>query len=542
MNVLGVYDGHDANAALINDTSIIAAAQEERFRRIKHFYGFPSESIKFVLRHAGLKPSDIKYVAYPSEASTLKDDPHSPFLIRNLHLLGIDHYKEIIPIDHHQAHVASAYRCCGWPKATVISLDGSGGNFSGTVCYGEEGKLYKISEIANQGSLGWFYSSVTEALGFRPNDEEGKTMGLAAYGRRNPYLIEKLKIFAPRINGLVLQRDTLWKISAKPVNGFYGCHFEDSHKIRRLVEKYGGENVAACAQAILEETTKELVKNAVKKTGCPYLAVAGGIFFNVKLNMELEQLACVKEIRPHPASGDSGLALGAALEAVSMRTTKRVVHNLTHAYFGPSFTNKEVMASIRKHKKGRLKMRKVDYAKIPSIVSEYLQNGFAVGWFQGRMEYGPRSLGARSVLLDPRNVEAKERLNNQLKRREWFMPFAPTILQEHAKDFIRRPKTIYSPFMIKAFRVNRAKTKDVAAATHVDGTIRTHILSRGQNPLYYDLIKEFYKRTGVPAVLNTSFNRHGAPIVCSPDDALEHLKMRCVDVLVINNLVIENIS
>lgn len=536
--VLGIHQGHDANAALVSENKIIAAAQEERFTRKKHYYGFPGESIKFVLRQANLAPEKVKFIANPhaSGRSLTEESPPLDF-IANLFKSGIRNHQRIFTLDHHLAHAACAYRCSGWRKATVVTLDGTGNGLSGTVYYGCNGRLDKISEIPTRGSLGWFYSAVTEALGFRPNDEEGKTMSLAAYGRPNPKVIEELRIYAPRIMGLGLSRDLPWIVSGTPVDDFYECHFKDSRGIRKLITKYGKEDIAASCQKILENTVRDLIRAAINKTGCGDLAVAGGIFFNVKLNSVLEKMPCVNEIRPHPGAGDCGLALGSALEAASMISKKKVVFNLNNVYLGPGFSNLDVKAALKGRK---LKVRAVPFRKIPRIVSDYLQKGLAVGWFQGRMEYGPRALGNRSVLLDPRHTKAKERLNLKLKKREWFMPFAPSILIEHMDQCVAACKSPNSFFMLKTFYALKKKLRNIEACVHVDGTVRAQTLSREHNPLYYDAIRQFYNDTGVPAILNTSFNRHGLPMVCTPKDAIGHLEDHCVDILIINNMIIEH--
>lgn len=561
MYILGIYQGHDANAALISDDKIIAAAQEERFLRKKHFCGFPFESVKFVIKQAGISPSKIKYVACPHDSSSLllikrnqyrKEEKRNIYfrvpdkaardralrrISRKLKEAGVSNFKEIINLDHHLAHASCAYRCCGWQEATVITLDGSGNNLSGSVYHGKNGSLKSVAEITSQGSLGWFYSAVTEALGFRPGDEEGKAMSLAAYGRSNSSLMSRLKMFAPDFKGLSLSRAVPWSISAKVEDGFYNCRFKESKEIRRLVDKFGRENVAACAQRIIEQKVKALAEEAVRITGSGRLAVAGGVFLNVRLNMLLEEAKFTREIRPHPAAGDSGLALGAALEALNRLAPKKKIFYLDNAYLGPAFSNNEILSLL---KGGKFMARTVAYKEIPGIVSDYLRKGLAVGWFQGRMEYGPRALGARSVLLDPRNIPAMKRLNLKLKKREWFMPFAPAILREQMRKYVKGQKVYSSPFMLKAYKIKKEKEGELAACMHVDGTIRAQTVSRKQNPLYYDTIKKFYKDTGVAGVLNTSFNRHGLPIVCSPQDALRHLKMKCVDVLVMNNIIAEN--
>jgi len=557
--VLGVHSGHDAGAALVIDGKVVAAASEERFKRIKHCSDFPDASIRYVLREAALGPSNIDYVAQTDQTSLVEllvkqIKPYGlPWFINKVTGLmynkakkemyslykrqkkptfvgDVDFLRKIgisakrIAINHHLAHAASAYRTSGFKKATVITLDGAGELFAGTVYIGNNGEMKKVSEsFVNGGSLGLFYAAVTYGLGFKINDGEGKTMGLAAYGDPNPAYNDLVK-FAPILSGSEFKNGFIWHFDIKYLPNKLVCAPIEPQHISALIHKYGYENVAAAAQKILEENVSHLVQNVFDQTGISKIAAAGGVFLNVKANKKIVENEHI-----------SDLALGAALEAYHQITGDCINYKMGDAYLGSQYTNEEILNEL-KNSKG------IEYEKtsdVPGTTSDLLQDGKVVGWFQGRMEWGPRALGNRSVLADPRNVDVKDRLNQILKKRDWFMPFAPSILEEQCEKYIK--DYVYSPFMLLAFDVDKKLQKDIPAVIHVDGTARPQGVTKKANPLYYDLIKEFYKDTGIPMILNTSFNKHGLPIVESPRDAINHLNWGCMDLLIIGNYIVSRI-
>lgn len=540
---------HDSSAALIDKSAVKGAVSEERFTRNKHHASFPWMSVNYLLG-LGYEYADIDAVAIPW--------PLKQALPKHMEIAKRMYYsllpgfkarlyakkpflpvekKKIIGVGHQRAHAASAYRTSGFRKALVISLDLGGSekdiiNTGGGIFIGDNGELTRLKALT--ASFGLFYTFVTEGLGFKAIDGEGKTMGLAPFGDPNTKAYDILKKFAPKVKGTDLitqERDFSGGVTV--INNYQRFVFYDVGIIHSLIKKFGDKNVAAAAQRILEEGITELVSNALDETGLDKLCLAGGVFLNVKLNKKLRELRQVKEIYIYPNPGDAGAAVGAALEAYHDLTGEKTFSKAdNNIYLGPEYTDDEIEAVLKKY--SGLRYRKTSDPS--GDAAELISRGKIVGWFQGRMEWGPRALGARSVLSSPHDVKVKDKLNLHLKQREWFMPFAPAMLLEESRDYLKAASE--SPYMIMAYDVQPHTKDDIAATVHVDGTVRPQTVTRKQNPLYYDLIKEYGKMTGTPVVLNTSFNRHGLPIVCSPYDGVSHLFMNCVESLVIGNFVV----
>lgn len=558
MNILGLRSKHDASAALVVDGELVAAATEERFSRRKHHFGFPQQAIEYVLAEGGLKPHDVDLIARDGIAMgkqllRLVRQPlyaWTPRLYRDVLEKAMDRYvrretdtkkgeetqlhdmgfqPRWLYVEHHQGHAAYAYHASGLEDATVVVLDGRGHYLGGGVYKGQDGRLECLQEIiAEGGSLGLFYSAVTDALGFRVGDGEGKTMGLACYGGPEAALAE-LEAFAPTVNGLKTLRRKEWQLdTAVFENQLYG-HYRESALIRLLIDKHGNANVAAAAQAILERELSTLVRNAVQATGFPALVGGGGVFLNVKASKVLVENRIVESIYIPPGPGDDGLAAGYALAAYASEETAGLPKPLRSAYLGPGFDAEDILQALQQY--DDLVVEKLEWENVPSETARLIADGQVVGWFQGRMEWGPRALGNRSVLADPRDHQMRDRINERLKQRDWFMPFAPSVLKEYCTQCFTDYQT--SPYMNLAFDVRPPYDQLVPAVMHVDATARPQEVDRETNPLYYDTIEAFRQLTGVPLVLNTSFNRHGLPIVCTPDDAADHLRWGCIDVLVI---------
>lgn len=561
--ILGLHSRHDASAALINDGEIVAVAAEERFSRKKHHFGFPHHAIKYVLLEAGKEPSEIDLVAchglsIQTTLARLVRQPlygWTPRLYRELIGKAINRYilrgadarkneqlqlqkmgirARQISVEHHLAHAAYAYYTSGLTDATVIILDGQGHYLCGGVWIGDDGQLKRISEIPAQGgSLGLFYSAVTDALGFWVGNGEGKTMGLACYG--NPDKGEKdLANFVPQVSDLKTFKWKEWKINSEVFDNRLYTHFDEAARLRLLVDRYGEANIASAAQDILEQKLVQLVGNAVEKTGIRDMVGGGGVFLNVKANKILLDKQIVDSIFIPPGPGDSNLAAGYALVAYSRESGKSPLFCLKSTYYGPSFSNDEILKTLHKYD-DNIFYEHLDLSEIPLATARLIKDGQVVGWFQGRMEMGPRALGSRSVLADPRDSEMRGRINDNLKKREWFMPFAPSVLKEYSDECFVNYQP--SPFMNLAFDMKPPYDKCVPAVMHVDKTARPQEVERSVSPLYYDTIKAFHSLTGIPLVLNTSFNRHGLPIVCTPEDAVNHLRWGCIDVLVIGPFI-----
>ncbi len=560
--ILGIRTKHDAAAALIIDGQIIAAAAEERFTKIKHHYGFPENSIKEVLAIAGIKPNQVDYIA--RDGISIKKSifrlvrnlffTWTPRLYKEVFSQAVDRYiyhiadslanedkklkelgfkSKMFFVEHHFAHAAYALYTSGEKDATVVVLDGRGHYIGGSCYQARSGKLELISEIASQdGSLGLFYSAVTDALGFTVGDGEGKTMGLACYGDPTS-AINDLERFTPKVFRNTTLRNREWNIHTGVIRNRLYAHYEESAALRILIHKHGKENVAAGAQKLLETRILDLINNIVHRTGRRNLVAAGGVFLNVKASKFLLDQGIVDSIYIPPAPGDDGLPAGYALAANMVFDPSHPPSKLRSAYLGPSYDEKLILTTLKNTKD--ISWKKL--VNVPQITARLIAKGKVVGWFQGKMEWGPRALGNRSVLADPRNPGMRDRINNLLKKRDWFMPFAPSVLKEYCNDIFIKYQS--SPFMNLAFKVKPKYVDKIPAVIHIDKTARPQEVDQVINPLFYATIREFQKLTDIPLVLNTSFNMHGLPIVCNPKDAIDHLKWGCVDVLIIGDYLVE---
>lgn len=560
--ILGLRSKHDAAAALVIDGQLVAAATEERFTKKKHHFGFPSESIKAILKEAGVQPQQVDIVArdgisIKKTLFRLARQPlttWTPRLYKEVFSKAVNrhirHSQDIFSdetaqltklgittqsffVEHHMGHAAYAWYSLGAPDATVLVLDGRGHYIGGGSYLAQDGKLKLISEITSQdGSVGLFYSAVTDALGFSVGDGEGKTMGLACYGDPTLALAE-IEPYAPTVMGNRTVRSREWNLETDVIRNRLFAHYQESASIRLLIHKYGDANVAAAAQYILEKRMRELVRNIIATTGQRNLVAGGGVFLNVKASKDLLDQHIVDTIFVPPGPGDDGLPAGYALAASAALDKAHPVQAMQSAYLGPSFSNEQVLTALTGV--DNISFRKME--NISAEVAQLIADGKVIGWFQGKMEWGPRALGNRSVLADPRDPKMRDRINERLKKRDWFMPFAPSVLQEYCDEvFVNYQSCAY---MNLAFDVKPAYVEQIPAVIHVDQTARPQEVHRSTNPRYYDLIEAFRKLTGIPLVLNTSFNRHGLPIVCTPKDAIDHLRWGCVDILVIEDYLIE---
>lgn len=573
MYILGIFNGHDSSAALIKNGEVIVNFQEERLNRIKHYAGLPVASVERCLNYAKISSKELDYITIPRlrktpDIETLFGNPASGFLeteefgesgssrIIRRGLVGLasiinvgnqfglpvyattyslSKQAQIIHLDHHLAHAASAFYSSGFEKCLVVTADGAGDALSTTVWLGEDLKLRPILKIGRNGSLGFFYNVVTEALGWQISEGEGKTMGLAPYGntkKTKGVLDFCLPVYK---DGQLIKPHNFGFPKLWLHGGAYHWHFQESDRIKRLVEKYGREDIAAEAQRCLEEQMLSLVGHCIGKVKIKKLAAAGGVFLNVKMNQRIQEIFNLDEFFVYPDAGDGGVPVGSALY-VYFNQKKRVLKlpkQIKSIYWGSEYTNEEI--------KYFLDLQKIKYVKLPrnqltKKTAEFLSKGKIVGWFQGRMETGPRALGSRSILMDPRKAENRDIINKRVKFRESFRPFTPSMIETAAEKFIESPKS--APFMTISYSI-RPNMKDlIPAVVHIDGTLRPQILERKVNPLYYDLIKEFGRITAVPVLLNTSFNIKGEPIVESPRDAIKCFFDTGLDYLVIGNFIV----
>lgn len=557
--VLGICATHDAGAALVIDGKLVAAASEERFTKNKHHYGFPERSLAFVLSHAGLHPKDVTAVGVAGRSLPFSARVAARTVLRSprtvLQAIGRrrasegDSWTRSGDVEtwlsnkgitarrhrvlHHAGHASYGAHSATRKTALVLSLDGQGDALSGGVYVSRGGRVERVAEhLAKGGSLGHAYSLVTYGLGFKVNDGEGKTMGLACYGKTTRARAALDRYF-PRARGLSMEGGEPLRFGAK-IDGKRLVATYDEYKpiIGRLVDDHGREDVALSCQELLEDRVDPLLRKAIEVTGIRDVVGVGGVFLNVKMTLVLSQRLGLDYVYVPPHPGDGGLAAGFAYEAHVQEAPDELIEPLTDPYLGPAYDDDAIEKALSDF--ADLEATRSD--DIACLTAERLAAGKVLGWFQGRMEWGNRALGARSVLADPRDPAVRDRINHHLKNRDWFMPFAPSVLSE-ACDGLFHDFT-FSPFMNHCYRVREAHADQIPAATHVDGTARPHQVSERTNPLYHRMISAFREQTGVPAVLNTSFNRHGLPIVCTPHDALDHLAWGCVDELAIGSFLV----
>jgi carbamoyltransferase len=570
--ILGLNAFHgDAAAALVVDGELVAAAEEERFNRIKHVAGFPSLAVAWCLADAGLAPSDLDHVAIARDPRanigqkllrTIRHGASARYLQARLEnaakvrdvrthvagALGIDAddlRAELHNVEHHQAHVASAFFVSPFEDAAILSVDGFGDFASTMLAEGHVNRFEVLERVLFPHSLGIFYTAVTQWLGFPKYGDEGKVMGLAPYGDPSRHL--------PRMRELVRLDGQLFKLGldyfTHDKEGVDMTWDEGSPTIGRIfsdrmIEAFGPprepgseltshhEDVAAALQAMLEEAYLHLVRTLWERTHVPNLCLAGGVALNAVANGRIRLETPFEHVYVQPAAGDSGTAVGAAYHVWNQELGRPRGFVMEHAYTGPAYGDEEHEAALRG---AGLEPERLSDDELFPFVAERIAEGDVVGWFQGRMEFGPRALGHRSIVVDPRRPDMKDILNARIKHREVFRPFAPSILAETAGEWYEQDYT--SPFMVLVYKTRPDKRERIPAVNHVDDTGRLQTVEERVAPRYYQLIKEFEKRTGVPVVLNTSFNEN-EPIVMTPEQATETFLKTRMDVLVLGNHVV----
>ncbi|OGX15716.1 MAG: carbamoyltransferase [Omnitrophica WOR_2 bacterium RBG_13_41_10] len=580
MIILGINAYHgDAAAAIIRDGKLVAAAEEERFNRIKHSAGFPGKAIRCCLKEARVSIKDLDYIAVPRNPKVrifrkiyygikipklalrrlLALRKTQGIKNRLAEILGIDPSQikaKIINVEHHRSHLASSFFVSPFEKSLLFSADGMG-DFASTMWgIGKGNKIQILGEVTFPHSLGLYYTAITQYLGFPNYGDEYKVMGLAAYGEPE-YREEFKKIIFNTVDlGFKLGLD--YFIYHKKL---VDMHFEDGYPALQplysgYLEKRLGphrnesepietrhKNIAASLQERLEEVLFTLLNSFYEKyhsKGDNRLSLSGGVAFNCVANGKIFQETHFKEVYIPPACGDAGLAVGAAYYIWNQLLNKPREFMMQHAYWGPQFNyaelNYELAARSQELERQGCKIIKIeDKKELCQRTAGCIADGKVVGWFQGRMEWGPRALGNRSIVVDPRRPEIKDLLNLRIKHREPFRPFAPSMLEEKLGEYCQQ--SYPSPFMLFAYKIKPEKLKLIPAVIHIDGTARIQSVNYQTNPLYWQLIKEFEKITGIPVVLNTSFNEN-EPIVCSPKEALGCFLRTKMDMLVLENFII----
>ncbi|MDD5687505.1 MAG: carbamoyltransferase C-terminal domain-containing protein [Elusimicrobia bacterium] len=599
MYILGLNCAHDSTAGLIKDGQIIAAIAEERLTRKKQHLGFPYLAIRECLKIGNIKPKDVDFVTI-----AFKDYLRGHPFFTNLILTGnsnIDvanelslfsllkefirqsvkhgllfHTKKVsnenenysrkayentlkkmgfqcplIDVEHHLAHAASAYYTSGFNNCLLVTIDGSGDGLSGTVNSGKDGLISRICETHLKFSPGVFYSAVTKYLGFKRHRHEGKITGLAAYG--NPEIC-----YPVMANALTLSKDkksfstglnynfTLFQNLKWFFRLIWGRYFRSQMTnllldyFSKKLKKCSRENIAAAAQKRLEDCVVEHVEKMVKDTGLSKVALAGGVFSNVKLNQKISELPVVEDIFIHPDMGDGGTALGGAFvvwaEELQKKGWKFMPFKIHDVYFGPEYSNEEIKTILEE-----FNLKYNYYENIEEVIARYIADKYIVGRFSGRMEYGPRALGNRSILVESTDVTVNDWLNKRLCRTE-FMPFAPVILSDETNDFFNKfyKSEHAADFMTITFDATEKCVKLAPAICHVDKTARPQVISPDINASYFKIIEEYKKITGLPLLINTSFNAHEEPIICTPADAIKSFLRKNVDILAIGNYIVES--
>jgi carbamoyltransferase len=582
MDVLGINAFHgDASAVLIRDGALVAGVEEERLNRVKHWAGFPGRAVAAVLQEAGSDLGAVAHVAVsrdprahllekalfafrrrPGLAAVkdrLQNLRHVADLPSRLRDLGHGRFEGAAHnVEHHRAHAASAFYCSPFEEAACLTVDGFGDFLSSLSAVGRGSRLEVLDEVMFPHSLGILYTAVTQFLGFPSYGDEYKVMALASFGRAS--FLEKMRkivrlteeggfetnldYFRHASEGVTMS----WDDGAPALGPLWSRRFEEEFGPARRPDaplRERDHDLAASLQAVYEEALFHRLRWLQKRTGLRTLCLAGGCALNSVANGKVGALTGFTDVFVQPAAGDAGTALGAALHVWHHELGQPRRFVMRHAYFGPEYSEERIAAALRARlpgldaegRSGAHRARRwPDEQGLTRDTAAALSRGAIVGWFQGRGEWGPRALGNRSILADPRSAEVKDVLNARVKRREAFRPFAPSILEERVNDWFDGAPA--DPFMVTVHPVRPAQRPKIPAVTHVDGTARLQAVSRETNPRFWSLIRAFEEETGVPILLNTSFNE-SEPIVHTPEEALDCFLRTRMDRLVLGDWTVD---
>ena len=604
MYILGLNAYHgDAAAALIKDGQIVAAAEEERFNRVKHCAGFPAEAMRYCLNAAGITIADVEHIGVsrdPSahlhkkvlfaasratkrlsvgraeaqssvavvegESRSNGDSQNGRGLFRQvrdrlgnaakvrdiqseiervLNVSGSKLRAEFHNVEHHRAHLASSFYVSPFSKAALLSIDGFGDFISTMWGRGEGNSIKVMGQVEYPHSTGILYTATTQFLGFPHYGDEGKVMGLAPYGK--PRFINEFREIIQTIDAGMFRLnldyfrhhaegvDMSWDNGSPVIGRIFSDQFERTFGPRRVPGeelKDRERDIAASLQLRLEEVAYHVLTHLHEQTGLTDLGLSGGVAYNSVMNGKILLHTPFKRIFVQPAAGDSGTALGACYEIYNGILNHDRGPVMVGAYTGPGFSDGEIVAAL---KSSSVSFDRYSDEEVTQRAARDIADGLVVGWFQGRMEFGPRALGNRSIVVDPRRAEMKEVLNERIKKREPFRPFAPSILEEYTGEYFEQDHP--APTMLMVYQVRAEKRSMIPAVTHVDDSGRLQTVSKEVNARYYELISEFYKLTGVPVVLNTSFNEN-EPIVCTPREAIDCFLKTRMDALYVGNFAV----
>lgn len=573
MYILGINAYHGgASACLIKDGQLLAAAEEERFTRVKYWAGFPVLAIRYVLSQAGIQAQDLDHIGISRNPSAnlvqkalfaftrrpslnlVRDRLNNTMKVGNLKLvfcerLGIEPASlkaQFHNVEHHHAHLASAFFVSPFEEAAVLSVDGMGDFVSTMWGTGKGHEIKATDEINFPHSLGIFYTAITQWLGFPKYGDEGKVMGLAPYGK--PLYIDQMRkiVRVQRDGTFELDLDYFvhhaegatmtWNEDEPKLGGLYSPKLIEllgEARVPRTETTQKHMDVAASLQAMLEEAEFALVNRLQQQTGQTAICLAGGVALNSAFNGKILPQTKFNDIFVHPAAGDAGTSLGVCYYVYHQVLGQPRSYVMNDAYTGPCFSNEEIEKAL---KANSLTYTALEAPTLAETAAGLVAEGAVLGWYQGRMEWGPRALGNRSIIADPRRDDMKTTLNERVKHREAFRPFAPSILLEATGDYF--DQSYPDPFMIKVYNVRPEKQSVIPAVTHVDGTGRLQTVAKEHAPVYWELIHAFADRTGVPVVLNTSFNDN-EPVVCTPQEAIDCFLRTKMDALALGNYLVE---
>lgn len=583
---------HDSAACLVKDGQIVAAAEEERFSRIKHDNGFPYKSIQFCLDHAGITIHDLESISF-YEKPVLK---FQRIINQHLHTapFSFGTFKKFFPswtknkikieskirelgyerkgdakrtkirklgykkkrysdgakkrgyqgkihfIEHHLSHAASTFFPSPFKEAAFLTIDGVGEWATTTYGLGKDNKIKILNEIAFPHSLGLLYSTITAYLGFTVNNSEYKVMGLSPYGDPKPYYNHFRRM-------IDIKQDGSFRLRMK----YFDFHYREWMPSKEMCRLLGGpvrdkegeltqrhKDIAAALQKITEEIVIKILNHVHQKTKLDNICLAGGVALNSVANGKILSQTPFKRVWIQPAAGDSGNAIGAALLCYHQVFGKKQRYRQEHAYYGPGYDDKQIKEFLDSHLIKYAVFK--DQKKLVRKLAKLIHSDHVISWFQGRMEWGPRALGSRSILSNPCNPNMQAILNEKVKHREKFRPFAPVVCEDDALKYFEcdQPVPLPTDFMLMVYPVRKRWHQKIPAVTHVDGSGRLQTIRRRQNPLYYDLIKAYGKLSGIPILINTSFNIRGEPIVCTPKDAYSCMMGTGIDYLVMGKYLI----
>jgi carbamoyltransferase len=567
---INAYHG-DAAAAITKDGQLLAAVEEERFNRKKHCAGFPAESVRYCLEVANVPLEEIDHIGISRDPSAHLHKKVLFSLKRLKNLSGQimerlanaakvrDLRKELTSalgtsselraqfhnVEHHKAHMASCFFVSPFERAAILSIDGFGDFISTMWGVGEGTNMQVLGQVEYPHSAGIVYTATSQFLGFPKYGDEGKVMGLAPYGKPG-YLTEFREILRSDDCGFKLNLDFFrhdsegvdmtWDNGSPTIGQIFSDKFIETFGSARLKDEpltSRHEDIAASLQARLEEVSFEILRRLHDRTKLDRLCLAGGVAYNSVMNGKILLHTPFKELYIQPAAGDAGTAIGVCYYIYNSTLRQARSYVMENPYTGPAFSNHDIASVL---KKNGLAGREMSQRELTQTAAQTIADGKIVGWFQGRMEFGPRALGNRSIVVDPRRGDMKDILNARIKKREPFRPFAPSVLVERVGEYF--DQTHPSPAMLMVYQVKAEKRSVIPAVTHVDGSGRLQTVSRRDNPLYHQLISDFEKLTGVPVVLNTSFNED-EPIVCNPQEAIECFQRTRMDSLFIGNYLVE---